>query len=115
MRDQRLAALANQLAEELRGGTRPDIESLLREHADLADELRGLWATMLVADCVAAGVSAEDGASSGPQCVDPSSLAIAQRPGNVTDCDHQTTPLGEHTDATREVRLASSRGAVWRL
>ena len=39
------------------GGTRPDIDALLREHADLADELRGLWATMLVTDCVAAGVS----------------------------------------------------------
>ena len=28
-----------------------------REHADLADDLRSLWATMLVTDCVAAGAS----------------------------------------------------------
>ena len=56
-RDVRLVSLVNQVADEFRAGRRPDIEKILREHPDLADELRGLWATMLVADCVAAGVS----------------------------------------------------------
>jgi eukaryotic-like serine/threonine-protein kinase len=56
-RDRRLAELVNQLADQCRAGERPDIDALLRSAPDLADELRGLWATMLVADCVAAGVS----------------------------------------------------------
>jgi hypothetical protein len=47
-RDQQLAELVNHVADQLRAGKRPDIESLLRDHADMADELRGLWTTMLV-------------------------------------------------------------------
>ena len=56
-RDERLVELVNHVADEFRAGRRPDIDAILREHPDLADELRGLWATMLVADCVAAGAS----------------------------------------------------------
>ena len=59
--ERRLAELATQLADGLGRGAPTDIDALVREHADLADELRGLWATMLVADCVAAGASAANG------------------------------------------------------
>ena len=62
-RDERLVELVNRVADEFRAGRRPDVERTLREHPDLADELRGLWATMLVADCVAAGVSSAAGAA----------------------------------------------------
>ncbi len=54
-RDRLLAELADRLAEQLADGTSPDVEALVRQHPELADELRGLWATMLVTDCVAAG------------------------------------------------------------
>ena len=85
-RDQRLAELANQLADQLREGTQPDVESLARQLADLADELRGLWATMLVADCVAAGMSASgDVPLSGPSKQD-------------ANHDRITTPFGQHTE-----------------
>ncbi len=60
-REQRLAEMVNQLADQCRAGERPDIDSLLRKNPNLADELRGIWATMLVADCVAAGVSSAIG------------------------------------------------------
>jgi serine/threonine-protein kinase len=53
--DERLAELAAQLADRFIAGAPPNIDAYLRENAELADELRGLWATMLVADCVAAG------------------------------------------------------------
>lgn len=57
-RDRRLAEIAGRLADQLKRGeiTHQNIEALLGEHPDLAEELRGLWAAMLVADCVAAGV-----------------------------------------------------------
>lgn len=55
-RDERLAELAGQLADALRTGGTPDVESLAAQHPDLVDDLRGLWAAMLVTDCVAAAV-----------------------------------------------------------
>jgi hypothetical protein len=56
-RDLRLVQLANQLADELREGKLPNVDAVIRDNADLADDLRGLWATMLVTDCVAAGAA----------------------------------------------------------
>src|SRR5947209_16791238 len=44
-RDERLAALIERLAAEQRRGQAPDVEAAAREHPDLADELRALWAT----------------------------------------------------------------------
>src|SRR4051812_3386003 len=44
-RDDRLAALLADLAEQQRRGQAPDVEAAAREHPDLADELRSLWAT----------------------------------------------------------------------
>jgi serine/threonine-protein kinase len=64
--DERLAELAAQLADRFIAGAPPDIDAYLREHPQWADDLRALWATMLVADCVAAGSSAA-GARNGAQ------------------------------------------------
>ena len=44
-RDERLAGLLADLADRQRRGLPPDVEALAREHPDLADELRALWAT----------------------------------------------------------------------
>ena len=43
--DDRLAALLAELAEQQRRGLPPDVEAAARDHPDLADELRALWAT----------------------------------------------------------------------
>ena len=43
-RDEHLAALIDRLAGEQRAGRAADIDAVAREHPDLADELRELWA-----------------------------------------------------------------------
>src|SRR5258708_804459 len=43
-RDERLAALLTELTERLRRGEPADVEGCARDHPDLADELRDLWA-----------------------------------------------------------------------
>jgi eukaryotic-like serine/threonine-protein kinase len=44
-RDDRLAAVLAELMERQRRGTPPDVDAAARDHPDLADELRALWAT----------------------------------------------------------------------
>jgi serine/threonine-protein kinase len=44
-RDDRLAAILAELMERQRRGRPADVESAARDHPDLADELRALWAT----------------------------------------------------------------------
>jgi serine/threonine-protein kinase len=49
-RDERLARLLAELGEEARRGGRPDVEAIGRQHPDLAEELRGLWAAAQLAE-----------------------------------------------------------------
>jgi serine/threonine-protein kinase len=49
-RDERLAQLLAGLTEQLRRGAEPDVAAVAREHPDLADELRDLWAAILIAE-----------------------------------------------------------------
>jgi len=56
-RDARLVVLLEDLSQKLRRGEQPDIEAVALANPDLADELRRLFATLLVTDCVAAGVN----------------------------------------------------------
>jgi hypothetical protein len=53
-RDERLAHLLQQLLEM---GPGASIEAACREHPELADELRSLWATAQVAGLIAAAAS----------------------------------------------------------
>ncbi|HEY2838079.1 MAG TPA: hypothetical protein VGJ26_02950, partial [Pirellulales bacterium] len=55
-RDARLVVLLEDLSGQLRRGEQPDVEMVARANPDLAEELRRLFATLLVTDCVAAGV-----------------------------------------------------------
>jgi len=67
--EERLAELAAQLADEMQHGALPNVDAVIKDHPELAEELRGLWATMLVADCVAAGASSSskrDGNATAP-------------------------------------------------
>lgn len=56
-RDSRLAALLDELTEAARGGQAPRLEEVAARHPDLADELRGLWRTVMVAGAVASATS----------------------------------------------------------
>ena len=56
-RDSRLAALLDELTEAARVGKPPDLEEVARRHPDLAEELRALWGTVLVAGTVAGETS----------------------------------------------------------
>ncbi len=49
-RDERLAELLEQLANDSRDGRLPDLEAVVHENSDLELELRELWATMILAE-----------------------------------------------------------------
>jgi serine/threonine-protein kinase len=51
-RDERLAALLDDLHRQLRDGRTPDLEPISRGNPDLADELRELWAAAQMADAL---------------------------------------------------------------
>ncbi len=51
-RDERLAALLDELARQQRQGPAPDLDAAVRQHPDLADELRQLWAAAQLADAL---------------------------------------------------------------
>lgn len=53
-RDELLAELLEQLAGEMRRHGRADVDAVGREHPELADELRSLWQTMVLAGCLGA-------------------------------------------------------------
>lgn len=52
-RDEQLAQILEQLLSQLQAGTLPEIDAVVRQHPDLAVELRELWATMQIADNLA--------------------------------------------------------------
>lgn len=49
-RDARLAQLIDELLARTRGGDSIDVEQVARDHPDLADDLRQLWTTAMIAD-----------------------------------------------------------------
>jgi serine/threonine protein kinase len=90
-RDGRLARLLDELADQLRRGEPRTIDKMLASNADLADELRPLWAAMLVTDCVAAAAS---------RFTDPPSSNTAAGLGSRTKT-RAATPMAA-ADMTRE-------------
>lgn len=56
--ESRLADLLERLTAQLRAGRWPDVEATAREHPALAEELRALWAAVLVAEGAASGQAA---------------------------------------------------------
>ncbi len=53
--DDQLAEILTDLADRLRSGQRPDLEAVIRQHPQCADELRQLWAAILIAEEMASG------------------------------------------------------------
>ncbi|HEY3965741.1 MAG TPA: serine/threonine-protein kinase [Planctomycetaceae bacterium] len=60
--DERLAELLAGLTEQARDGQQPDIDAVVREHPELAVELRELWAVAALADDFASANGAAPGA-----------------------------------------------------
>lgn len=58
--ESRLAAVLQGLAHELRQGRAPDVEHAAGAHPDLADEIRELWATALIAEEMARSPAADE-------------------------------------------------------
>jgi len=67
-RDNRLAALLDEMTEAARVGKPPRLEEVAARYPDLAEELRGLWGTALVAGAIASATSefTETTAAHGP-------------------------------------------------
>jgi serine/threonine-protein kinase len=55
--DRRLAEVLDELTEGARIGQPPQLDEVTRRHPDLADELRALWGTVLVAGAIAGQTS----------------------------------------------------------
>src|SRR5438067_10361376 len=51
-RDERLAAVLDELSRQVRQGQSPDLDAVIHNHPDLADELRQLWAAAQLADAL---------------------------------------------------------------
>ena len=84
-RDERLAALLGDLTEARRHGRRADVESVARQHPDLADELRALWVAVQLAEEFAP-----------PPASEPSTLLQAAAPIS-TNRDDLPRRFGEFT------------------
>jgi eukaryotic-like serine/threonine-protein kinase len=56
-RDEQLARVLNELADAQRAGRGVSLEEAIRQHPELADELRDLWGAVMVADAVASHAS----------------------------------------------------------
>src|SRR5262245_57951049 len=85
-RDERLAALLGELTEARRTGRPADVESLARQHPDLADELRALWFAVQLAEEFAPARPAE-----------PSTLLYAAAPARPSAGDELPRQFGEFT------------------
>ncbi|HEX6986587.1 MAG TPA: serine/threonine-protein kinase [Planctomycetaceae bacterium] len=64
-RDARLAELLDRLMADAAAGRMADLDAACREHPDLADELRSLWATAQVAGLLAGTALSDDPAEGG--------------------------------------------------
>jgi len=63
--EQQLALLLSELSDRVHRGANVDLNAECRAHPELAEDLRALWGTVLVADAVAS--HSRDGSRDGPQ------------------------------------------------
>lgn len=79
-RDQLLAELFEHLTEQRRQGLQPDVDRIARQHPELADELRGLWAVSQLAGEFAD--PSKDRPTISPGRTPPSTAILPRRFGN---------------------------------
>lgn len=96
--DERLAALAGQLADRLRAGETIDVEELARRHPELAAELRELWATMVVTECVAAGANELSGQRGPAPALDATGRTLPFRamPRGASEPTREPAAIGDY-------------------
>src|SRR5258707_1346282 len=51
--DSQLAEILERFLAAAQAGNSPDLDAVIRQHPELADELRELWATMMIAENLA--------------------------------------------------------------
>ncbi len=69
--DERLAEILNRLIQDSQSGDLPDLEAVVRSHPDLAEEIRELWATAMIAEDFAGG--SDDDSLSGERTAEAAS------------------------------------------
>ena len=99
-RDDRLAALLADLAEQQRRGTAPGIDEAAQAHPDLAEELRALWATAQFAAAFAG--------PAGDMPTGPASSADPPPPDSFGDYEI----LGELGFGPDEIQTMATRGVI---
>src|SRR5688572_27891442 len=75
-RDERLVALIDRMTVRLRAGDWPSVDEIGREHPDLVDEFRSLWAAVLVAEGVGAASNGNGAAVSSSQAGEAGTLDL---------------------------------------
>jgi hypothetical protein len=85
-RDDQLAGLLAQMAEQLRSGQTPDVDAIARDCPELRDELRELWATAQVAEELARSDGAEVTPALTPGA-SPTAPGPGDRPARIGDCE----------------------------
>jgi eukaryotic-like serine/threonine-protein kinase len=85
-RDDRLAGLLSALTEDRRAGREADVESIARNHPDLAEELRALWAAAEIAEEMARDVDDDSTLLWTPDLAPASTRPEAREGQQVGDC-----------------------------
>jgi len=80
--DELLVSLLDRVLESSRGGSAESLEAVIREHPELAVELRELWATMQIAEDFASVSELLDGSSSWDSSVPASAASPPQDCGD---------------------------------
>src|SRR5262245_37048667 len=97
--DDHLAHLLTELTDQLRAGQRPALAAIIRQHPQHADELRQLWAAVLIAEEMASGT--REAAAPPPQKLPPGEQLTMPRtpdgadaPTRHREADASSSPRG---------------------
>lgn len=96
-RDELLARLLEELTAQLRTGRDPDVEALVRHHADLADELRELWSAARLAEDLASHL--DRSSSTAEAAVGPAPGELSTRELLPAEVEPQLEPIDVRTHA----------------
>ena len=106
-----LSQLVDELTARLQRGEEPDIDSLIRRHPGLADELRSLWATLYVAEVLARDDRVEPPAGEGTDAgAGEQTLATARWPMSTEDSRAAPSSFSDHPAGFGDYQLLEELG-----